>query len=68
MTLWNSLNSLTTASHNEVLYFIDHHQLMGKGVGYVDVHLLASVALTTGTILWTHDKRLAGVTSSLALN
>jgi len=68
LALWSSLNSVPSASHNEVLYFIEHHQLMGKGIGYVDAHLLASVSLTTSTSLWTLDKRLARVTSSMTSN
>lgn len=43
--------------HEEVLAFIDARRLMGRGLGYVDVHLLAS-ALVSGTSLWTLDKRL----------
>jgi len=66
--LWNSLTTLTQASHKEVLYFIEHQQLMGKGIGYVDSHLLASVVLATNVRLWTFDKRLAEVASSLNLN
>jgi predicted nucleic acid-binding protein len=66
--LWNSLTTLTQASHKEALYFIEHHQLMGRGIGYVDSHLLASVALATNVRLWTFDKRLAEVASSLNMN
>ena len=65
LKLWNSLTTLTQASHKEVLYFIGHHQLMGRGIGYVDTHLLTSVALATNVRLWTCDKRLAEVASSL---
>ena len=68
LKLWNSLTTLTQASHKEVLYFIEHHQLMGSGIGYVDAHLLASVALATNARLWTCDKRLAGVASRLNMN
>jgi len=68
MRLWNSLNSLSPASHDEVLYFIEHHRLMGKGIGFIDAHLLASVVLAADTALWTLDKRLAHLASGLALN
>ena len=66
--LWNSLTTLTQASHKEVLYFIEHQQLMEKGIGYVESHLLASVALATNVRLWTCDKRLAEVTARLNVN
>ncbi len=39
---------------------------MGRGIGYLDVHLLASSALA-GARLWTRDKRLAAVASNLKL-
>ena len=68
LKLWNSLNQLSQASHVEVLYFIERKNLMGRGVGYVDVHLLASVALAANVSLWTHDKRLAQLASSQALS
>jgi predicted nucleic acid-binding protein len=58
LELLQQLPIATLAEANEVLAFIDHHVLHGKGIGYVDVHLLASVALTQGAKLWTRDKRL----------
>jgi predicted nucleic acid-binding protein len=52
------------AEHEEVLTFIENHRLMGKGMGYVDVHLLASAVLT-GVPIWTLDKKLAQAADSL---
>ena len=46
------------ADDDEVLAFIDRNSLFGKGIGYVDVHLLAAAALTEDASLWTRDKRL----------
>jgi predicted nucleic acid-binding protein len=51
----------------EVLQFIDRHQLLGVGIGYVDVHLLAAVRLTLGASLWTRDKRLHAAAKQLGL-
>jgi predicted nucleic acid-binding protein len=45
------------ASHGEVLQFIETYHLMGRGLGYVDMHLLASARLS-GVSLWTLDKKL----------
>ena len=47
----------TLAEHEEVMQFIENYSLMGKGLGYIDMHLLASARLT-GVPLWTLDKRL----------
>jgi len=65
LELWQALPQVVPASHDEALFFLQSGQLAGKGIGWVDVHLLASVRLTLGTKLWTHDKRLAGVAESL---
>jgi len=59
------LPTATEASHDEVLHFIDAHALMGRGIGYVDAHLLASTLLTSGARLWTGDRRLAAVAAEL---
>ncbi len=53
------------ASDSEALTLIEKRKLMGKGVGFIDVHLLASVLLTPGSQLWTRDKRLRKLASQL---
>jgi predicted nucleic acid-binding protein len=55
------------ASDDEVLRLIEHENFAGTGIGYVDVHLLASVRLTPGSSLWTHDKRLNEVAQRLGV-
>lgn len=55
------------ASHDEAVEFVDRHDLAGSGVGWVDVHLLVSAALT-GASLWTLDHRLAAAAGRLALS
>lgn len=45
------------ASHDEVMHLIAQRRLAGRGIGYVDSHLLAS-ALIGHLQLWTHDKAL----------
>ena len=55
------------ATHLEVMTFIERHGLMGRGVGYVDVHLLASTALADATRLWSRDRRLDGLATALEL-
>jgi hypothetical protein len=48
---------MSQAEHAEILPFIDINHLMGMGLGYIDMHLLAS-ALLTGISLWTLDNHL----------
>ena len=57
----------SVATDAEVLRFIDHHALPGRGIGYIDAHLLAAVKLTAGTELWTNDKRLHAAAVQLGL-
>lgn len=65
--LLSRLPRAALASDDEVLHFIERRRLMGRGIGYIDAHLLASVSLTAGTQLWTEDKRLAAVAAQLRL-
>ncbi|MGH8503315.1 MAG: type II toxin-antitoxin system VapC family toxin [Gammaproteobacteria bacterium] len=55
------------ASDEEALFFIERHRLMGKGIGYVDVHLLAAVSLVGAARPWTRDKRLGAAAASMDL-
>ena len=63
----SDLPHASVATDAEVLHFIDRHALFGRGVGYLDAHLLAAVKLTAGAELWTNDKRLHGVANQLGL-
>lgn len=58
MTLLDALPRVVEADHGEVLFLIESKRLSGRGLGWVDAHLLASAVLD-GTSLWTLDKRLA---------
>jgi predicted nucleic acid-binding protein len=55
------------ASDAEVLHFIEANAIFGRGVGYIDAHLLAATRLTAGARLWTRDKRLNGLAAPLGL-
>ena len=61
------LPQVVRASHNEVMHFLHVERLFGKGIGYVDLHLLASTRLTPGATLWTKDKRLRLLAGELNL-
>ena len=66
ISLLQRLPGAIRAGHEEVMQFIEPHGLMGKGLGYVDMHLLASARLT-GVAIWTLDKRLHEVALKLGL-
>jgi len=67
LQLLGELPAAPMATDPEALDFIERRALMGRGIGYVDVHLLASVALAGTTQLWTRDKRLAAVADDMEL-
>jgi len=61
------LPQAVVASDEEVLRLIDRQALFGRGIGYVDAHLLAAALLTAGSKLWTRDRRLQAVAAQLDL-
>ncbi len=63
----DGLPEAIAATDDEVRRFIESKRLYGRGVGYIDAHLLVSVRLTPGALLWTRDKRLHEVASELGL-
>ena len=67
MGLLRSLARLAAATDEEVLDFLERHRLMGRGLGYIDMHLLAATALHGDAQLWTRDKRLERVAVEMAL-
>jgi predicted nucleic acid-binding protein len=62
-----NLSPAPVASHDEVLTFIEARSLTGRGIGYVDAHLLASATLANDGLLWTRDRRLHLLAEELAL-
>ena len=67
LTYLQSLPMTILAEDEEVLKFIENNQLMGKGLGYIDVHLIASAVLTS-VLLWTLDKTLDKFTEKIGIN
>jgi predicted nucleic acid-binding protein len=67
LQLLGDLPASSVASESEVLSFIEHRALMGRGIGYVDAHLLASTVLDGFARLWTRDRRLSRVAEELDL-
>ena len=67
LSLLHELPKAIHADCEEVLQFIEAHQLMGIGLGYIDVHLLAS-ALLSVVPLWTKDRRLKDAADQLHIS
>lgn len=66
LNLLAALPHAPLADHAHVLTMIETHQLAGRGLGWVDVHLLAS-AMLCGAKLWTLDKPLRKVADAMQL-
>lgn len=67
IALWRNLPQLAAVTNAEALYFLDQNRLWGRGIGYIDLHLLAAVALSAQARLWTRDKRLRRTAHQIGL-
>lgn len=66
LQLLRHLPQTTIAEHEDVLAMVERCGLMGAGIGWIDVHLLAS-AMISKTDLWTLDRRLRAVARKLGV-
>jgi predicted nucleic acid-binding protein len=64
LTAYGQIHRAPVVPHAEVVAFVRARRLSGRGVGWVDVHLLAS-AIVADARLWTADVRLAAVAAAL---
>ena len=67
MGLLQELPTVSVADQEEVLHLLQAWRLYGRGLGWIDAHLLASVRLT-GCHLWTLDKSLAKAAGEINLS
>lgn len=66
LSLLCNLPAVAPVTDDEALFFIERHRLHGRGLGLVDVHLLASCAVE-GNGLWSKDVRLMKAAKDLKL-
>ena len=66
-SLLRALPAAPEVEHAEVLEFVERYRLHGRGIGWVDAHLLASARLS-GSGVWTLDTCLRRVARSLKLS
>ena len=66
LNLLQGLPAATVASDAAVLLMIERDRLMGRGIGYVDAHLLASAKLSR-CVLWSQDRSLAALAQDQGL-
>jgi len=66
LELLGSLPRAGTASHAEVMDFVESREAQGQGVGWVDAHLLAS-AILSQAVLWTSGRKLRRLAESMGI-
>lgn len=64
LQLLQGLPQAPLATDDEVMLLIERHRLMGRGIGWIDAHLLASTLLASAR-LWSGDRRLSVIATEL---
>jgi predicted nucleic acid-binding protein len=67
LSLLQALPMVNVAEHDEALDLIERNAIMGKGLGYIDVHVLAG-AMLSSSFIWTMDKKLQRVARHFSLS
>jgi len=67
LDLLRTLPHARSAAHDEVMQFVEDRKLMGRGLGYVDIHIIAS-ALLSSCPIWTNDDPLRAACEQLGVN
>ena len=63
----DALPAALVADDREVRHVVETERLYGRGVGFVDCHLLVSTRLSDGASLWTRDRRLRAIADAMRL-
>ena len=66
LAAYQGMHQATPVPHREVVEFVRARALYGRGVGWIDIHLLAS-ALVAQLRLWTADPRFAALAGELGV-
>jgi predicted nucleic acid-binding protein len=61
-----ALPAAIPATDKDVSYLVEQRELWGRGIGWIDAHLLAS-ALISGCRFWTMDRRLAQLATAFGI-
>jgi predicted nucleic acid-binding protein len=67
LRMYERLDQAITVPHRDVVEFVRHRGLHGRGVGWIDIHLLAS-ALVGRQRVWTADRRLLDAAKYLGIH
>jgi hypothetical protein len=67
LAAYTLMHQAPVVPHREVVEFVRQRRLHGRGIGWIDTHLLAS-ALVSRVKLWTADPRLGDVARELGID
>jgi predicted nucleic acid-binding protein len=60
LAAYERMHQASSVPHRDIVWFVRERELYGRGVGWIDIHLLAS-AIVGHMQLWTADQRLSAV-------
>lgn len=60
LSAYKQMRQAASVPDSEVAEFVRRRKLNGRGIGWIDAHLLASAIIAHST-LWTADRALAGI-------
>ncbi|MDA3874034.1 MAG: PIN domain-containing protein [Kiritimatiellae bacterium] len=66
IALLHALPHVTKVRDDEILLFVEQKALMGRGIGLIDIHLLATCLLDRCT-LWTRNRRLRALAGEIGI-
>ena len=64
---WRRFPMIPEAEHGDVLATIESRRLMGRGIGFIDAHLVCAVLNHGNALLWTRDGSLRQVAADLGV-
>ncbi len=67
LSLLRTLRSVGLVLDEEVFILIEERKLFGKGLGFIDIHLLAS-AMIHHVPIWTRDNSLKRIAGELGIS
>ncbi len=66
LSSYERMEQILPVPHSDVVAFVRARKIHGRGIGWIDAHLLAS-ALVAGVPLWTADGPLGAIADELGI-
>ena len=66
LAAYKAIHQVASVANHEVVEFVRRRKINGRGIGWIDAHLLAS-AIVAHSTLWTADRPLAAVAQDIGV-